>query len=132
MTENRRIDRTPVGVVLGELDLIPVLTARNFVVRSRNGLFHGFVVRTPNGIQGYVDRCPHMGLPLAQELDAYLTPDATLITCSWHGALFDPISGECIGGPCRGARLTEWPVHIEGDRIVTGPGPKDVDVSRSG
>ena len=68
---------------------------------------------------GYVDRCPHMGLPLAQRLDDYLTPDGSLIACSWHSALFEPDTGACVGGPCVGARLTSWPVTVADGRIVT-------------
>jgi nitrite reductase/ring-hydroxylating ferredoxin subunit len=68
-----------------------------------------------------------MGLPLAEELDRYLTDDATLIACSWHGALFEPDTGRCVAGPCRGSRLTEWPAHVRDGFIVTGPpgGPGD-------
>ena len=58
------------------------------------------------------DRCPHMGLPLAQELDRYLTADGALILCSWHGALFRVDDGACVGGPCMGARLPSWPVAV--------------------
>lgn len=73
MTE--RPQHTPPGVVLGPLDVIPVGRARSYVVGLEVGRFHGFVVRTPGGVRGYVDRCPHMGLPLALELDQYMTND---------------------------------------------------------
>ncbi len=83
----------------------------------RAGRFHGFVVRRGDAAFGYVDRCPHMGLPLAQKLDDYVADDR--IVCSWHGALFDPESGACLGGPCPGTRLTPWPVRVEAGTIVT-------------
>ena len=60
-----------------------------------------------------------MGLPLAQRLDDYLTPDGTLIACDWHGALFAIESGLCVGGPCRGQRLTAWPVTVRDGEIIT-------------
>ena len=68
---------------------------------------------------GYVDRCPHAGLPLAQRLDQYLTPDGGLIACSWHGAMFTVEAGTCVGGPCVGARLTPWPVTTREGRVTT-------------
>ena len=74
---------------------------------------------TGQAVWGYVDRCPHMGLPLAQVLDDYLTPDGGLIACSWHSALFDMATGQCRGGPCVGSALTPWPVVVEDDRLVT-------------
>ena len=65
------------------------------------------------------NRCPHMGFPLAQELDRYLTSDGELIMCSFHGALFRPHDGVCIGGPCAGQRLSPWPVEVRDGVIRT-------------
>lgn len=83
----------------------------------RAGRFHGFVVRRGDTVFGYVDQCPHMGLPLAQKLDDYVA--GTMIACSWHGAIFDIASGKCRGGPCPGTALTAWPVTIRDGTIVT-------------
>lgn len=111
--------KTPPGVRLGRLDLIADGAARNFVIQTKSGRFHGFVIRRGQEVYGYVDRCPHAGLPLAHRLDAYLTADGQLITCSWHGALFEPASGQCVGGPCAGQRLTLWPVGVVDGQIET-------------
>jgi len=116
MTE--RLTTTPAGVALAPLADIADGTARNFVLQMRAGRFHGFVVRRGATAIGYVDRCPHMGVPMAQQLDAYLTPAGTLIACSWHGALFTIDDGLCVGGPCLGQRLAAWPVTVT-DGIVT-------------
>lgn len=115
-----RLSATPAGVRLCELDALQDATARNFVLQMRSGRFHGFVVRHGSSVKGYVDRCPHAGLPLAQKLDEYLTPDACHILCSWHGAIFDWKDGACLGGPCAGQHLTPWPVLIADSWIVTG------------
>lgn len=119
MSERLKLVETPAGVKLGLLELIADGAARSFVVQMKAGRFHGFVVRRGEGVFGYVDRCPHAGLPLAWELDEYLTADASLIQCSWHGALFRPESGDCVGGPCVGARLALWPVEVRDGVIVT-------------
>ena len=81
--------------------------------------FHGFVVRQGTKVFGYVDRCPHMGVPLARELDAYMGPMRDLVMCGWHGALFRVRDGLCVAGPCRGARLKPWPVTVVGGTIKT-------------
>lgn len=114
-----RVWTTPAGVKLGPLDQIADPGARNYVLRIGDKHFHGFVVRRGGEAFGYVDRCPHAGLPLAQELDRYLTEDGGLISCSWHGALFEIATGACVGGPCVGARLSSWPVRVEDGRIMT-------------
>ena len=116
---SERVYAAPPGVALGPLALITDGKARNFVLELRAGRFHGFVVRQGDAVHGYVDRCPHMGLPLAQQLDAYLTDDASLIACSWHGALFRIDNGACVGGPCAGAALQPWPVTVVDGMIVT-------------
>ena len=119
MNPGERLSETPPGIRLAALDAIPDGGARNFVLQMKAGRFHGFVVRKGDRIFGYRDRCPHMGMPLAQELDHYLTSGRELIVCSWHGALFDIESGRCVGGPCAGARLTPWPVVVADGDIMT-------------
>lgn len=114
-----RVWSTPAGVNLGPLDLIGDGAARNYVLQIGDKRFHGFVVRRGQAVFGYVDRCPHQGLPLAQQLDQYVTPDGALIACSWHGAIFTVEEGACVGGPCLGARLAPWPVTVREGRILT-------------
>jgi nitrite reductase/ring-hydroxylating ferredoxin subunit len=114
-----RIWSTRAGINLGPLDLIADGAARNYVLQIGDKRFHGFVVRKGEAVFGYVDRCPHAGLPLAQELDRYLTPDGDLIMCSWHGAVFTVEAGACVCCPCVGAKLSPWPVEAREGRIVT-------------
>ena len=114
-----RVFATPAGVTLGPLDAVSDGTARNYVLQLRAGRFHGFVVRRGETAWGYVDRCPHAGVPLARQLDDYLTPAGDLIACSWHGALFRVDDGLCVGGPCAGSRLIPWPVAVVNGALVT-------------
>lgn len=120
MSEARaRVYETPAGVALCTLDMISDPGARNVVLQIDEAYFHGFLVRSGDQVRGYVDRCPHQGMPLAQKLDQYLTPDGSLINCSWHGALFRIEDGACVGGPCTGAKLTPWPVKVDGGIVRT-------------
>ncbi|WP_431830631.1 Rieske (2Fe-2S) protein [Caulobacter radicis] len=114
-----RVWSTRAGINLGPLDLIADGAARNYVLQIGENRFHGFVVRRGEAVFGYVDRCPHAGLPLAQQLDQYLTPDGGMIACSWHGAVFAIEDGACLGGPCAGGRLTPWPVTVEDGKVRT-------------
>ncbi len=114
-----RVFATPAGVTLGPLAAIADGAARNFVLQMKAGRFHGFVVRRGDAVFGHVDLCPHARVPLAQQLDRYLTPEGALIQCSWHGALFQIEDGLCVGGPCVGQRLEPWPVAVVDGMIVT-------------
>lgn len=56
--------------------------------------------------RAWLNRCPHARWPLDTFDGRFLfTPDGALI-CAAHGALFDPGSGQCRGGPGRGEPLT--------------------------
>ena len=87
--------------------------------RRGEALFHGFLVRGGDRVRGWIDRCPHAGLPLAFTADRYLTREGDLILCASHGALFR-LDGLCIGGPCTGKHLTPWPVSVEDDDVIAG------------
>jgi nitrite reductase/ring-hydroxylating ferredoxin subunit len=115
-----RTGRTPAGVRLCALRDLADPGARNFVLQIGAAWFHGFLVRSGAQVRGFVDRCPHAGLPLAQKLDDYLTRDGRWIVCAWHGAVFDPRDGACVGGPCADQALGSWPVRIIDGFVVTG------------
>jgi nitrite reductase/ring-hydroxylating ferredoxin subunit len=107
-----RVTSTPAGVTLCTLADIANPGARNFVLEIGDRRFHGFVVRRGEAVTGFVDACPHMGLPLAKRLDEYLADNGELIECDWHGALFRAEDGLCVGGPCQGQSLKSWPVEM--------------------
>jgi nitrite reductase/ring-hydroxylating ferredoxin subunit len=107
------------GTRLCGLDEIADPGARGFVFRDGEALFLGFVVRLGLAVHGYVDHCPHAGMPLALLPNRYLTREGDLILCSSHGALFRPDTGLCVGGPCAGKALPAWPVVLDGGAVFT-------------
>ena len=118
-TERKRVWTTPANVALCAEGDIADPGSRSFVLQIGEAFFHGFVVRKGGEVAGWVDRCPHAGFPIAIEMDRYLTPDGSLVLCGWHGAVFEPISGKCVGGPCAGGKLTPWPVRVSGGTVRT-------------
>ncbi|HZZ89299.1 MAG TPA: Rieske 2Fe-2S domain-containing protein [Caulobacteraceae bacterium] len=108
------------GARLCALADIPEPGSKGFIFREGEKLFMGFIVRRAGAVMGFIDRCPHTGLPLALAPDRYLTRENDLILCSSHGALFRTVDGYCVAGPCAGQRLWPWPVRVEGDHIVAG------------
>lgn len=111
---------TPSGVRLCPLAQITDPGSHGFVLKLKAGYFHGLAVRHGTTVRGYVDRCPHAGVPLTRGVDDYLVANGTLIGCHWHGALFRAETGECVGGPCNGTALTEWPLVVDDGWVVTG------------
>jgi len=92
--------------------------ARAFTIGGGDWPLRGFVVRVGEAVRGYVNRCPHAGHPLNLLPHRFLTPDAALIVCSSHGALFEKGTGYCVAGPCAGHSLTPVALQIVGGFVL--------------
>jgi nitrite reductase/ring-hydroxylating ferredoxin subunit len=106
------------GAQLCKLEDIPHAGAKGFVFRVDDAIFTGLVLREGIEVRGFVDRCPHNGMPLSALPDRYLTRDGRFIICSGHGALFLKADGMCIAGPCDGQALEGWPVTVQDGLVV--------------
>ena len=71
-------------------------------------------------LAGFVNKCPHMGLPLETFPDRFLNAAADALICSAHGARFDG-EGACFTGPCKGAHLRTLDLHLEAEMIILPP-----------
>ena len=86
--------------------------AKGFTLGSGDWPLRGFVVRQGDCVRAYVNYCPHAGFPLNWTPDGFLAPEAPLILCAMHGALFDIETGFCVSGPCAGRKLRALPVSV--------------------
>lgn len=76
-----------------------------------------FVVRYHGVARAYLNRCVHVPMELDWNAGKFFDLSKTLLICSTHGAMYDPASGACAGGPCRGGRLESIPV-VERDGAI--------------
>ena len=81
----------------------------------------GFAIRTAGVVCAYVNRCPHMGTELDWEPGEFFDIARLYLVCSTHGAMFEPGTGYCVAGPCRGASLERLEVREGDGRIVLLP-----------
>ena len=95
------------AITLCHVDDIPEDGARGFELPQ--GRLFG--VKRRQRIYLYLNRCPHLGLPLEWEPHAFLDSEGLYVKCANHGAYFVPETGECIQGPCLGDAL--WSVDYE-------------------
>ena len=65
----------------------------------------GFAIRFEGRAHAFVNRCPHLGVELDWQPGEFFEETGLYLVCSTHGAIFEPFSGLCVAGPCRGARL---------------------------
>ena len=106
---------------------VPPGAAAKFPVNWRGAKVEGFVVNFDGRYHAYVNRCAHAGTPLDWWPNEFFTDDGRLLICATHGALFEPDSGRCAGGPCGGSAL--WPLvaRVEDGQVIVSVRPEDAD-----
>ena len=102
---------------LCRLDDIPDRGSNGFYTDGADGRLLYMVIRRGNAVFGYVNRCPHTGLPLDFQPGRFLTVDGALIQCSNHGAQFRIKDGFCVSGPCEGENLKAVKTEIRDGRV---------------
>lgn len=81
----------------------------------------GFVVRYDGVAYGYVNRCAHVPIELDWKEGEFFESGGLYLMCATHGALYEPATGRCVGGPCRGGRLHVVKVVEEEQTIFWQP-----------
>ena len=76
-----------------------------FALASEAGEEKGFAIRSGGRVHAYVNRCPHAWTELDWNPGEFFDQTGLHLVCSTHGAMFEPSSGYCVAGPCRGASL---------------------------
>lgn len=89
------------------------------VLANNRGRARVLLVRTPEGIKGYINTCPHYNrAPLGWKKDEFRNGKGDRIMCAAHGALFRIEDGVCVIGPCLGQALTPVPVWVEDGTVI--------------
>lgn len=73
-----------------------------FDVRADGNEASGFVVRYESIVHGYLNRCAHVAMELDWMPAVFFDFDARFLMCATHGAMYEPATGSCAGGPCAG------------------------------
>ncbi len=81
-----------------------------FEVDTKAGRLPAFVVRFEGQPQAFVNQCAHVPVELDWQEGAFFDADRRYLICATHGATYDPVSGACVFGPCRGAALKKLTV----------------------
>jgi len=83
--------------------------------RSIATMVQGFLICHQGKLQAWQNTCPHAGSPLDWIPGKFFSEDGEKIICHTHGASFDPLSGDCLSGPCeRGLYPLPFREHEEG------------------
>ncbi len=76
-----------------------------------------FVVRYGQQAYAYLNRCAHVPMELDWTEGEFFESSGLYLMCATHGALYEPDTGHCAGGPCRGGKLQPLSV-VERDHQI--------------
>ena len=77
------------------------------------------IYKNNNSIYMWLNNCPHANLTL-DIIEGRVQAKNNDLLCANHGAIFNPITGECIKGPCKNSYLKSFPFKIKNDCILAG------------
>jgi len=65
----------------------------------------GFVIRYKGSVHAYINRCAHLAVELDWNEGDFFNMDKNYLICATHGAHYQPDTGYCVMGPCKGRSL---------------------------
>ena len=80
-----------------------------------------FALRFEGRVVAYMNRCAHVPTEMDWRPGEFLDDERRYILCSMHGAVYEPTTGRCVGGPCTGARLMPVPVTENAGQVYWTP-----------
>lgn len=80
-----------------------------------------FVVRFEGVPRAYLNRCAHVPMELDWQEGDFFDLEARYLICGTHGALYEPRSGLCVLGPCKGRRLVSLQVEERDNQVFWLP-----------
>lgn len=78
----------------------------------------GFVVRFNDKPYAYVNQCAHVPVELDWNEGAFFTTQKDYLICATHGAHYQPDTGFCVMGPCKGKRLKSIEVTEQDQQVI--------------
>lgn len=73
-----------------------------------------FAIRFEGRAHAYLNRCSHVAMELDFQPNRFFDDTGQWLICATHGAVYQPDTGECRGGPCRGGLVKIQLVEQDG------------------
>lgn len=61
-----------------------------------------FAIRYGDEVHAYLNRCAHVPMEMDYQPNRFFDLTGHWLICATHGAMYDPRTGACRTGPCRG------------------------------
>ena len=88
-----------------------------FEVQHNGAPAAAFVIRYAGGVHAYLNSCAHVPVELDWMEGEFFDKAGVYLICATHGATYEPDTGHCIMGPCKGRHLLSLPVAERGDKV---------------
>ncbi|MFP5466909.1 MAG: Rieske (2Fe-2S) protein [Gammaproteobacteria bacterium] len=83
-------------------DLVDSGLAVSFDVIHAGLTCRAFAIRFRGQVHAYINRCTHVAMEMDWRPDHFFDDSGQWLLCATHGAHYDPTTGACRGGPCKG------------------------------
>lgn len=88
-----------------------------FTLERHGETVSAFVVRYGGRVHAYFNSCAHVPVELDWLEGEFFDKSGLYLICSTHGATYEPATGYCIMGPCKGQHLVALKVAERGGKI---------------
>jgi len=99
-----------VGRTIAQQDEVAPGSVKKFWLICQKYRIDCFLVNYQGTYHAYINRCRHMATPLDFVRYQFFTEDQRHLICLTHGAIYEPHTGLCVNGPCKGLSLYRLPV----------------------
>jgi nitrite reductase/ring-hydroxylating ferredoxin subunit len=105
-------------VICAAADLIEAGDGVRFETQWEGRPASAFAIRHGGRVYAFLNRCAHVAVELDWQLGKFFDAEGEHLICSTHGATYEPHSGLCVRGPCKGAALISIPVEEINGKVV--------------
>ena len=77
----------------------------------------GFLARFQGKLVAYENKCRHLPLSLDFGDHPLFAPDGNHFICHNHNAIYEPLTGLCVRGPCEGQSLRGLKIEVIGGEV---------------
>jgi nitrite reductase/ring-hydroxylating ferredoxin subunit len=81
-----------------------------FEIPRKDRKSEAFVIKKNGKFYSYLNLCRHWTVGLDFDDNDFFSEDKEWLVCKNHGAIYEPDTGICNGGPCGGAALYRVPL----------------------
>lgn len=113
-------------LICGSAALVDGGKGLRFALERHGTAASAFVIRHRGSVFAYLNNCAHIPIELDWVEGEFFDKSGLYLICSTHGATYEPATGYCVMGPCKGQRLVALQVaEHDGEVYLTENGNHD-------